>query len=347
MRERGAIVIPGLTTGMDLVTFFPLSRASYHEFRFVFESYLKRRGPDTPVRSLEELIATGKYLKNLQPSFDLALGVESLDFDREYLARLKNRLTVRQAPRRPDGPPSGGCAGPSVQVPRRPSARGRRPRPSRQPHQRHHRSSRGRGARRSHRARGCRSRSSSWAGPSASPRSCASPTPTNGRVRSEWRRSRLRTSRARSSRMGNSVAPAILLGLTALRPIRWFSALDRVIDVEDGRAIENGSIAVEGRHVATKAASGARLLDLGNLDPASRPRRRPRPSHPRATSRKQTQRPRFSPGSPPFRTSARSDTGTSSCATRSKRGASSVRGWSRPGRGSVSRAESAISRASD
>jgi Asp-tRNA(Asn)/Glu-tRNA(Gln) amidotransferase A subunit family amidase len=62
----------------------------------VFDAYLKRRGPDTPVRTLEELIATGKYLKNLQPSFNLALGVESLDFDREYLARLKNRLTVRR-----------------------------------------------------------------------------------------------------------------------------------------------------------------------------------------------------------------------------------------------------------
>jgi Asp-tRNA(Asn)/Glu-tRNA(Gln) amidotransferase A subunit family amidase len=48
------------------------------------------------VRSLEELIATGKYLKALQPSFDLALGVESPDFDKEYLARLKNRLTVRR-----------------------------------------------------------------------------------------------------------------------------------------------------------------------------------------------------------------------------------------------------------
>jgi Asp-tRNA(Asn)/Glu-tRNA(Gln) amidotransferase A subunit family amidase len=96
IREQGAIVVPGLTTGMDLIEFFPLSRASFHEFRFVFESYLKRRGPDTPVRTLEELMATGKYLKNLQPSFDLALGVQSLDYDREYLARLKNRLTVRQ-----------------------------------------------------------------------------------------------------------------------------------------------------------------------------------------------------------------------------------------------------------
>ncbi|MGH9336647.1 MAG: amidase family protein, partial [Vicinamibacteria bacterium] len=95
IQDEGAIVIDGLTTGMDLVEFFPLSRASFHEFRFVFDAYLKRRGPDTPVRSLEELIATGKYLKNLDPSFQLALGVTSPDFDRAYLARLKNRSTVR------------------------------------------------------------------------------------------------------------------------------------------------------------------------------------------------------------------------------------------------------------
>jgi Asp-tRNA(Asn)/Glu-tRNA(Gln) amidotransferase A subunit family amidase len=35
-------------------------------------------------------------LKNLQPSFDLTLRVKSLDFDPDYLARLKNRHTVRQ-----------------------------------------------------------------------------------------------------------------------------------------------------------------------------------------------------------------------------------------------------------
>jgi Asp-tRNA(Asn)/Glu-tRNA(Gln) amidotransferase A subunit family amidase len=48
IRERGAIVIPGLSAGMDLVEFFPLARASFHEFRFAFQAYLKRRGADTP-----------------------------------------------------------------------------------------------------------------------------------------------------------------------------------------------------------------------------------------------------------------------------------------------------------
>jgi Asp-tRNA(Asn)/Glu-tRNA(Gln) amidotransferase A subunit family amidase len=96
MRGQGAVTVDGLRTGMDLVKFFPLARASTPEFKFAFEVYLKNRGPDTPVRTLQELIATGKYLKNLDGQFKTALAVESPDFDAAYLARLKNRLTIRQ-----------------------------------------------------------------------------------------------------------------------------------------------------------------------------------------------------------------------------------------------------------
>lgn len=96
MRTQGAVVVDGLRSGMDLVKFFPLARASTQEFRFVFEAYLKNRGPDTPLRTLADLVATGKYLKNLEGQFKTALSVESPDFDAAYLARLKNRLTIRQ-----------------------------------------------------------------------------------------------------------------------------------------------------------------------------------------------------------------------------------------------------------
>lgn len=96
MRAQGALTLDGLRSGMDLVKFFPLARASVQEFRFAFEAYLKHRGPDTPVRSLAELKATGKYLKTLESSFDQALAVESPDFDAAYLARLKNRQTIKQ-----------------------------------------------------------------------------------------------------------------------------------------------------------------------------------------------------------------------------------------------------------
>lgn len=96
IRQQRAVVMDGLTTGIDLVAFFPQTRASTDEFKFAFNAYLKRRGPDTPVKSLEELVASGKYLKQFDGSFKRALSVESPDFDADYLARLKNRLTIRK-----------------------------------------------------------------------------------------------------------------------------------------------------------------------------------------------------------------------------------------------------------
>jgi amidase len=96
IRQRRAVVLDGLTTGIDLVKFFPQSRASTDEFKFAFDAYLKRRGADTPVESLEELVASGKYLKQFEGSFKRALAVDSVDFDADYLSRLANRLTIRK-----------------------------------------------------------------------------------------------------------------------------------------------------------------------------------------------------------------------------------------------------------
>jgi Asp-tRNA(Asn)/Glu-tRNA(Gln) amidotransferase A subunit family amidase len=96
LRRRGAVIMDGLTTGMDLVSFFPMARASTYEFEAVFDAYLRRRGPDTPVKSLRELIASGKYLRQLDGQFRTGMRPGPLDFDAEYLARLENRLTVRR-----------------------------------------------------------------------------------------------------------------------------------------------------------------------------------------------------------------------------------------------------------
>jgi imidazolonepropionase-like amidohydrolase len=64
--------------------------------------------------------------------------------------------------------------------------------------------------------------------------------------------------------MRSSAASAILLWLTAqadplVLRARW------VIDVEEGRAIEGGSVAVDGRHIQVEAPGDARILDLGDL----------------------------------------------------------------------------------
>jgi amidase len=96
IRQQRAVVMDGLSTGIDLVAFFGQARASIDEFKFAFDAYLHRRGPDTPVKSLQELYDSGKYLKHFESSYKRALAVESPDFDADYLARLKNRLTLRK-----------------------------------------------------------------------------------------------------------------------------------------------------------------------------------------------------------------------------------------------------------
>ena len=97
MREQQAIVVEGLSTGLDLVSMFPVLRVNNYELRFAFDAYLRRRGPSSPVKSLSELIATGKYLKTLDSRFEIAMKVKALDSDPEYLARRDNQKMIRQA----------------------------------------------------------------------------------------------------------------------------------------------------------------------------------------------------------------------------------------------------------
>jgi amidase len=97
MRQRGATVVDGLTTGADLVARFPTLRVNDFELRVALDAYFARRGPGSPVKSLAELVASGKFLKSLEPRFKAALQVGPLDSNGEYQARLQTRAAIRQA----------------------------------------------------------------------------------------------------------------------------------------------------------------------------------------------------------------------------------------------------------
>jgi amidase len=97
MRDRGARVIDGLTTGANLVDRFPNLRVNDFELRVTLDAYLARRGPASPVKSLAELVASGKYLRSLEPRLRQALTVGPLDGNAEYVSRLKARATIRQS----------------------------------------------------------------------------------------------------------------------------------------------------------------------------------------------------------------------------------------------------------
>ena len=62
----GAVLVDGLTTGVELDSRMPSLRLNSYELRPAFDAYLKRRGPASPVTSLADLIASGKYLSRRQ-----------------------------------------------------------------------------------------------------------------------------------------------------------------------------------------------------------------------------------------------------------------------------------------
>jgi len=99
LRERRASVVDGLTTGLDLVAMMPTLRVNSYELRPAFDAYLLRRGPTSPVKSLAELIATGKYLKGgtLEVRFQETMKAGVLDTNTDYLSRLQAQRTLRQS----------------------------------------------------------------------------------------------------------------------------------------------------------------------------------------------------------------------------------------------------------
>src|SRR3954447_9997130 len=97
MRQHGFVIVEGLTTGLHLVERFRNLRVNVFELRVTLDAYLARRGPSSPVKSLAELIASGKYLKSLEPRLREALTVAPLDANPEYLERMKARAANRQA----------------------------------------------------------------------------------------------------------------------------------------------------------------------------------------------------------------------------------------------------------
>lgn len=95
LRQQGAVVLDGLSIGMDLVKFFPLARASTEEFIETFRAYAARRGDSLPFPSLTALVESGQLLDNLREDYLEYLEVGSTEFDPLYLAKLRNRENIR------------------------------------------------------------------------------------------------------------------------------------------------------------------------------------------------------------------------------------------------------------
>jgi Asp-tRNA(Asn)/Glu-tRNA(Gln) amidotransferase A subunit family amidase len=91
LQEQGALIMDGLSTGIDLVSFFPMMRHSTEEFVETYRVYVQGRQGTLPFETLEELVASGLMLDRLKDSYMRYVEAGSTEFDPAYLARLKNR----------------------------------------------------------------------------------------------------------------------------------------------------------------------------------------------------------------------------------------------------------------
>lgn len=92
MKKEGAVIVDGLTTGVDA---FPLldgtgpdafARTNYYEGQFSYDLYFRRLGPQAPIRNVEELIRTGGSL--VKPNIVKAYKeIDSLDRNADFVAR--------------------------------------------------------------------------------------------------------------------------------------------------------------------------------------------------------------------------------------------------------------------
>ncbi len=95
LKDQGAVVMDGLSTGIDLVAFFPLARASTEEFTETFRAYAARRGDTLPYPTLQSLVDSGQMLERLREDYQEYINEGSTEFDPLYLAKLKNRENIR------------------------------------------------------------------------------------------------------------------------------------------------------------------------------------------------------------------------------------------------------------
>ena len=97
LKERGAALIPNVTSGRDLIAEMPTMRLNSFELRPAFDAYLRDRRPAGPVTTLADLIATGKYLRGgtQETRYAETMRIGALEHNRDYLSRLDRQRDVR------------------------------------------------------------------------------------------------------------------------------------------------------------------------------------------------------------------------------------------------------------
>lgn len=101
MRKAGAVVITGITTGVDIFSNLDgagaeaPARVNFYEAQFSYNLYFHRLGPQVPIHNMDELVAHGDLVK---PGITQAYKeFRSLMHNSDYLARIDTQETMRAA----------------------------------------------------------------------------------------------------------------------------------------------------------------------------------------------------------------------------------------------------------
>lgn len=98
MKSEGAIIVEGVTLGIDLFTVLDSSggmRTNYHEAQFSYDLYFRRLGPNAVIKNMDELVAYGELVK---PSIRKGYAeFRSLDHHADFLARRDMQESIRDA----------------------------------------------------------------------------------------------------------------------------------------------------------------------------------------------------------------------------------------------------------
>jgi amidase len=99
LAKHGAIVVPSVTTGRDLIAEMPTLRVNSYELRPAFDAYLRDRRPASSIKTLADLIATGKYLRGgtQETRYAETMRMGALEHNKDYLSRLDRQRDVRAA----------------------------------------------------------------------------------------------------------------------------------------------------------------------------------------------------------------------------------------------------------
>jgi amidase len=96
MKKEGAIIIDPVSTGTDLFAMTQNQSLGNYEYKWAFNAYLAARGPNQPIKTLAELIASGKFHPRLKDRYIESDATPPMDSNPEYIGRYRNRAILRK-----------------------------------------------------------------------------------------------------------------------------------------------------------------------------------------------------------------------------------------------------------